>query len=237
MLDRPQNRLLSLIPDPEFSGLMEQAEQVRLPFKTVIAEPGEPIRHVHFPLSCVISAVVLMKDGDTVEASTVGNEGMSGVDLLVGTRQSLYRNLQQVEGESLRIPAKHFRAVLAGSDSLRRLMERYLLTMTHQAGQSAACNLRHDVEHRMCRWLLMTHDRVCEDTFYLTQEILSVMLGVRRQTVSETAASLFKARLITYSRGTITILDREGIERMSCECYQSVRDAYQQVMGVEAECD
>ncbi|MGC1272217.1 MAG: Crp/Fnr family transcriptional regulator, partial [Planctomycetaceae bacterium] len=230
--------LLTLLPAPDFRRLTEAAEQVRLPLRTVVGEPGEPIRHVHFPLTCVISTVVPMQDGAAVEAATVGNEGMSGIDLLVGGRASLYRTMQQVEGESLRIPAEHFRAVLSGSEAFRRLLERYILTMTHQAGQTAACNLRHAVEQRMCRWLLMTHDRVCDDTFYLTHEVLSFMLGVRRQTISETAAILHKSKLITYRRGHMSILDRPGLEAASCECYQAVRDAYRQVMGVpDGACD
>jgi CRP-like cAMP-binding protein len=120
--------------------------------------------------------------------------------------------------------------LLASGGRLTEVLDRYLLTVVHQASQTAACNARHNVEERMCRWLLMTHDRASRDEFYLTQEFLGIMLGVRRQSVSLTASTLQRAGLITYSRGHMKILDREGLERSSCECYRTVSDMYERVM-------
>lgn len=229
---RSPNRLLNLLPEADYALLARHLEAVRVPLHEVVCDPGEPVRYGHFPTGCIFSAIVQLKDGSAAEAATVGREGMVGLALLADERASVYRVVQQVEGESLRIAAEHFRAALAASEPLRRLLVRYSFTMTHQSGQSAACNLRHGVEHRMCRWLLMTQDRVGSDSFFLTQEDLSNMLGVRRQSVSDVAGPLQDAGLIAYSRGNITILNRPALERATCECYRAIRDTYERVMGV-----
>jgi CRP-like cAMP-binding protein len=226
------NQLLALLPKAELDRLLERAEQVRLPIKTVVAEAGEPTRQVYFPISAVMSSIIPLRDGSAIEVATVGNEGVTGIDLLTDRPVSVYRVISQIEGDALRVPAEFFRTLLAEAGPLTRIVQRYAMTVTHQCSQSAACNLRHDVEERMCRWLLMTQDRVRADKFYLTQEFLGIMLGVRRQSVSLTASTLQEAGLITYSRGNMMILDRPGLESASCECYQTIRDTYRQVMGI-----
>lgn len=230
---RRGNRLLEMLTDADANRILEQSERVALPIKKVVAHVGESPDHAYFPLSCVLSAIVPLRDGSAIEAGSIGNEGMSGVDLMTDRVGSIYRIVVQIEGEALRLPAKKFRQVLVESNGLSELMKRYALTVLHQASQSAACNVRHHVEERMARWLLMTHDRAGRDEFYLTQEFLGIMLGVRRQSVSLTASTLYEAGLLTYSRGNMKILNREGLEQISCECYEAIRDNYEQVMRPE----
>lgn len=225
------NKLLDRLPGQDRARLLERAERVTVPLHEVAGEPGEAAPYAHFPLTCVYSSIVLMRDGSAIEAATIGNEGVVPLGLLADERTHVYRTIVQVEGESLRVPSGHFRSVFAASEPLRRLMERYALTITHQSGQSAACNARHTVENRMCRWLLMTQDRVRSDKFFLTHEDLASMLGVRRQSVSEVAKPLQDAGLIRYVRGNITILDRAGLERAACECYEAIWEAYDRIIG------
>lgn len=224
------NRLLALLPDAEFERFMARAERVTVPAKQLLAEAGEPPRHGHFPLSCVLSAIIPLRDGSAIEAATIGNEGFGAIDFLSARSVSVYKVIGQVDGEALRVPAAELRAMLEESGALRRVLEQYVLTVVHQSGQNAACNARHEVEERLCRWLLMTHDRVGKDEFYLTQEFLGIMLGVRRQSVSLAAATLQEAGLIAYSRGHMKILNRPGLEAASCECYEAIRETYEQVM-------
>lgn len=225
------NRLLDRLNEQEARRFVERAERVRISLRTVVTRQGEASSHVYFPLSAVFSALIPLQDGSAIEAGTTGNEGLVGLELVAESAPSVYQFIQQVEGESLRLSAKDFRELLAGSGHLAELLKRYTLTVLHQAGQTAACNVRHSVEERMCRWLLMTHDRVGFNEFFLTQEFLDIMLGVRRQSVSLAASTLQLAGLIEYVRGHMKILDREGLERSSCECYRSVWEMYERVMG------
>lgn len=229
---RDDNKLLARMNESDFTQLLEAAEIVRVPLHEVIGEPGVPMRFVHFPISCVFSMVVQMRDGSAAEAATIGKEGFVGLATLVDERANVYRIVQEVEGESLRVPATHFQALARERDRFHKLFERYAMTLTHQTGRNAGCNLRHKVGERLCRWLLMTHDRVSADEFFLTQEDLAAMLGVRRQSVTEVAKPLQDAGLIFYNRGRIKILDRPGLERLACECYSAIRDMYEQVMGL-----
>lgn len=224
------NRLLDLLPTAESQRLLSRLELVQTPLKTIVTDVGETSRDVFFPISCVISAVVPLRDGSSIEAGAVGREGLVGVELIARPAPSVYQYVQQVEGDALRMPAKEFRAILAEGGALPELLKRYALTVMHQSGQTAACNVRHTVEERMCRWLLMTHDRVVRDEFYVTQEFLGVMLGVRRQSVSLTASTLQRAGLIEYMRGNVKVLNRGGIEQSACECYGTVQEMYEQVM-------
>lgn len=230
LVARSNNLLLARMSQADYARLTGRAEPVTVPLHEVVCEPGEPMRHAHFPIDCVFSAVVLMKDGSPAEAATIGNEGFIGLALRIDERASLHRIVQQVEGESLRVPAADFKAAVGESQPLRRLLERYWRTATHQAGRNAACNLRHSLGQRLCRWLLTTHHRVPGNEFRLTQEGAADMLGVRRQSVTDVARPLMDAGLIRYSRGKITILDRPGLEAASCECYEAYRQTYERIM-------
>lgn len=206
-----------------------------MPLHEIVCEPGEPLRYAHFPVTGMMSSVIVFQDGAAIEASAIGSEGMTGVALLVGEQASLFRVVQQVEGESLRISAAALKEALAESPVLRQMMGRYALTLIQQSSQTAACNLRHRVRERMCRWLLATADRAGRDEFLLTQEFLAMMLGVRRQSVSMTAVELQEEGLILYRRGKIRVINRAGLEQAACECYRASRDAYERMMRLPAQ--
>ena len=171
-----------------------------------------------------------MKDGEAIEAATVGNEAMIGVPLLLGTKSIPTQVVAQIPGDALRMKAEVFIREVYWGSPLHTLLLRYMQTLMNQFVQTAACNRLHCVEERCCRWLLMTHDRVESDEFVLTQEFLSIMLGVRRASVSEVAATLQQAGFISYQRGRITILNREGLESASCECYQAIKQENERLL-------
>jgi CRP-like cAMP-binding protein len=174
--------------------------------------------------------MVVLEDGSTVEASTVGNEGMDGLYLLAHQLANPYKVNVQVAGEFLRLPAAAFKRVLEESSAMFQLLLRYGLVSLQRGAQNAACIQHHTIEERMCRWLLETAHRKGEDRFGLTQEFLSDMLGVRRQSVNLTARVLQRANLITYHRGELTILDRAGLEETSCECFRVTTEMYERAM-------
>lgn len=225
-----ENELLTRLPAEDAEQLLRSLKPTRIAAGGILCEPREPLDNVHFPISCVFSSLVVMEDGSAVEASTTGNEGMIGVWLMAGERAGPHRIIQQVEGESLQMPADEFRQLLGDYPSLRQMLERYSLTLLQQAGQNAACNVRHNVEERMCRWLLTCADRAGKDELSLTQEFLSIMLGVRRQSVNLTAGVLQRAGFISYRRGGVKILDRAGLEEAACECYRVTHDMYDRMM-------
>jgi CRP-like cAMP-binding protein len=231
---RGANRILSLLPRAEEARLLPLMERVSLKSREFIQHAGEPISYAYFPLECVLSLVVTMEDGSQVEAATIGNEGMSGVSLLLGAKVSTIDAFAQVPGAALRMPRSVVCAELKGDAAFPHLMRRYGEAYLTQVAQSAACNRLHDVEQRLCRWILMTHDRVGLDRLPLTQEFIATMLGVRRPTVSIVAAILQKAGFIHYRRGVIDVLDRPGIEAAACECYAVVRKEMERLLCDEA---
>ncbi|HLY65138.1 MAG TPA: Crp/Fnr family transcriptional regulator [Chloroflexota bacterium] len=193
---------------------------------------GEPFRHVWFPLSGVVSLVVLMKDGRGVDAATVGFEGMVGAPVVLGTELS--QVTVQIEGEALRVPAPEFCQLLQQDPALRDVLLRYIDVLLTQALRSTGCNRLHGVEERLARWLLTTHDWVWRDQFHLTQDFLALMLGVRRPSVTVAAGALQQKGMITYRRGDVAILDREALERTSCEDYEAIRDAFERLLALPA---
>ncbi len=232
--DRPnliENRLLSALPIEEYKRLLPNLELVSLNFKQIIYAPDEPIEYVYFPNSGVISLVNVTEDGKTVEAGMVGNEGMAGIPVLLGADKMPGLAISQVVGDAVRMKADVFKREVTPGTSLYKLLLRYTQALLNQISQSVACNSLHPVERRCCRWLLMCHDRVRSDQFMLTQELLSQMLGVRRASVSVVAATVQKAGLIRYNRGRITIVDREGLEAGSCECYRVVKQEFDRLLG------
>jgi CRP-like cAMP-binding protein len=206
---------------------------VRLTSQDLLVPQGDPIDYVYFPERGMISLVVLMEDGRGVEAASVGFEGMAGAALALGEERSVYEITVQVEGEALRIPADGFRRLLNEDAALRDVALRYVQVQLLQASRAAACNRLHEVEERMARWLLQTHDWVWNDRFYLTQEFLAQMLGVRRATVTVAAGTLQRAGLIAYRRGEVTILDRPGLEDVACEDYGAVREAIDRLLPLK----
>jgi len=218
-----RNKILSLLPPNELEALLERAEMVTIESEQVLYEPGETISFAHFPEDCVISLVTVMEDGDQVEAMTVGNDGFTGLAVFHGLSSSMLKGIGQISGHSRRVAAADFRKLAAQCAGLKRLLHRYTQFTFETVSQSAACNRLHVIEQRCARWLLMSHDRVGRDRFDLTQEFLAGMLGVRRPGVTVAMGVLEKAGLIKHGRGYITVVDRAGLEKASCECYRTIR--------------
>ncbi|MEP0918283.1 Crp/Fnr family transcriptional regulator [Leptolyngbya sp. DQ-M1] len=228
-----QNKLLRALSQEEYEQLSPHLEFVTLPFKHVLYEPHQSVDYVYFLNHGVVSMVTITEEGETVEAATIGNEGMAGIHVLLGVNHLSLQAIAQVAGNGMRMRVDAFRRVVTPDTRLYELLLRYIQALISQLSQTVACNRLHSVEERCCRWLLMCHDRVPTDEFFLTQELLSQMLGVRRASVSVVAAILQKAGLITYSRGRIRILDRQGLESASCECYHLVKIEFDRLLGDE----
>ncbi len=227
---RLHNKILERLPEPDYQRILGQMETVTPPLGEVVAIAGVPPKWVHFPISAVLSSMVMLEDGSTVEGSTLGNEGMDGLYLLTEPLANPYRINVQVEGDILRLPAVAFKQILKNCPSMMQLLMRYALVSIQRGAQNGACIQHHTIEERMCRWLLETALRKGRDKFHLTQEFLADMLGVRRQSVNLTARLLQGAQLIKYHRAEVTILDRIGLEEASCECFRVTSEMYERSM-------
>ncbi|HEV7279278.1 MAG TPA: Crp/Fnr family transcriptional regulator [Pirellulaceae bacterium] len=223
------NRLIATLPEESRERFQARCERVELRHKQVLVQADAPAEHVYYPEVGVCSVVVDPSDGAVVEVATIGREGFVGTSILLESDESP-TTFCQVEGSALRLTTTDFRELAAADTAFRSPMLRYTQALMMQMAQSAACNRTHEIEERAARWLLMTRDRVDGDTFPLKQEFLAHMLGVRRQGVSVAAGILQKAGLITYTRGTITILDRAGLEEVSCECYAAIRERFDRLL-------
>lgn len=210
---------------------MPNLEVVSLAFQQILYESNQAIEYVYFPNNGIISLVTITEDGGTVEAATVGNEGMVGISILLGADKIPVQAISQMAGDALRMRTEVFKREITPTSPLYGLLLRYTQVLISQLSQTVACNRLHSVEERCCRWLLLCQDRVRSNQFALTQETLAQMLGVRRASVSVVAAILQKAGLIRYSRGKITILDRAGLETASCECYRVVKAEFDRLLN------
>ena len=220
------NHLIELLPRTDRARLLAVCEPTQLVLSEVLCEPDRPTRHVYFPTGGFISLVTLLEGHPGLEVGMVGREGMVGAQLALGVVASPLRSLVQGSGTALRVGTKAFRAELARSTALRRIIDRYLYVLMAQLATSAACLRFHLIGPRLARWLLMTHDRAETDTFHVTQEFLAYMLGVRRVGVTAAAAALQRSSLIEYTRGALTVLDRAGLEHVACSCYETDRQSY-----------
>jgi CRP-like cAMP-binding protein len=227
------NRLLEAIPAGERKRLLGLFELESCGLKQQLMEPGERMPTVYFPLTAVVSLLTTMDDGSGVEIATVGNEGMVGVPVFLGAEALNVRDLVQVQvpGTVLRIDASVFMGETSNGNALRGVIERYVQAYLRQVSQQVACNAMHALVERCARWILLTHDRVGDEEFPLTQEFLSQMLGVRRASVTVAAGALQTAGFIRFRRGRITILDREGLEGSSCECYEMIRHEFDRLLA------
>ena len=221
-----RNRLLRGLKPAVYRRVLHECAVVDLPTHRALWPPGSPIRSIYFPRTCVASLIVPANHERAVEAATVGNEGFVGVSIALGLESTTISALIQVKGLALCIPATAFRGFMTRDRGFRLAMLAYTHALMEQTAQTVACNRRHELSKRCARWLLMTHDRVGAPVFVLTQDFLAIMLGVRRAGVSVAAGRLQRAGLIRYSRGRMEILDREGLEEASCECYRIVTDSY-----------
>lgn len=226
---RGENRILAALPQAERLSLFDLLRDVSLPVKTVLFEPGGPIDAVYFPTGGVVSLVTALNAGAIVEVATIGNEGIVGVPL-VPFGSLAVRALAQVAGHALRIDAAVFLEWYQNNRLFQTLVDRYTQALFGQISQAAACNRLHSSEERLSRWLLMSQDRVGSDRFMITQEFLAQMLGARRSTVSVSAGILQRAGIIRYTRGHLTIVDREQLEAVSCECYSVIKSELDRVI-------
>jgi CRP-like cAMP-binding protein len=224
-----ENRLIALLPLRERLSLLADCEPVQLRLGAVLCEPGEPMRHVYFPLDCFISLVTATDGQPALEVGMVGREGMLGAHLALGVSAAPLHALVQGAGSACRIPSARFRHELTASNVLRTTMHRYVYMLMVQLATSAACTRFHAVGARLARWLLMSQDRACGDSFHLTQEFLAYMLGVRRVSVTIAAGDLQRRGIVQYQRGEITVLDRAGLEAAACSCYASDLQAYRRM--------
>jgi CRP-like cAMP-binding protein len=224
-----RNLLLAAIPASVLRRLERSLHRFELHVGDIVNEPGDRQSHAIFPENGVISVISTMLEGRAIEVATIGREGMSGVPALLGVDLIPYRYVVQIPGTALRMKAAILRGAAQPDSPVWRLMLRYYVAFTAQIMQSVACAGLHSVEQRCCRWLLTTHDRVDADQFSLTHEYLAIMLGTRRTSVSQILQKVRDRGLIQYRRGTISILDREGLESRSCECYQTVADIFRRV--------
>ncbi len=206
------------------AAFLDHSELVTVRSRETLFEPQDSPASVHFPEDCVISLVTVMRDGDQVEAMTVGNDGFSGIPVFHGVETSPNRGIGQITGTARRVSVADFRFLAKECVILHRLLHLYSEFVYETVAQSAACNRLHVIEQRCARWLLMSHDRVGRDTFDLTQEFLAEMLGVRRPGVTVAMGVLEKAGLIAHARGNITVVNRTGLEGAACECYQTIRE-------------
>jgi CRP-like cAMP-binding protein len=219
-----ENRLLSGLPMEDYKRLFPALERVHLSLGHSIYEPGQRLEHVYFPTSAVVSLLYTMEDGSTAEMGLTGNDGAVGVALFLGGDTMPNRAVAQISGGAFRLQAKILQKEFARGGSLQQLLLRYTQALLSQISQTAVCNRLHPVDKRLCRWLLLSHDRVKSDELKMTQEFIANMLGGRRESVTVAAGHLQDAGLIQYSRGRIRILDRVGLEATVCECYRIVKD-------------
>ena len=224
------NGILRHLSSKTLDLLEPHLRQVTLMQGTILHEAGEAITFVYFPISGMVSMLAVLKSGEAIEAGIIGREGFVGGYVGVRGWRSYGHAVMQMSGDALRINVKNFKKAYDASDELRVLINGYQSVLYFQAQQTAACQALHQVEARMCRWLLQAQDAVGGDTINLTQEFLSHMLGVRRTSVSGAANKLQSDGLITYKRGTIRVLNRKGLEKCSCECYGAVRVAMADAM-------
>ena len=229
--DATQNLLLCSLPTADCERLLPHLQPVTFLLGQIVYEPGERINYCYFPTNSVVSLLYTMRDGSTAEMGLVGNEGVLGVPLFLGGDSTCSRALVPIGGDAFRLPAKLLREEFAHPGPLQHLLLRYTQALITQISQTAVCNRLHSVEQRLCRWLLLCHDRKNRSDLLMTQELIANMLGGRRESVTVAAGHLQDAGLIHYCRGHIFILDRNGLESNACECYRVVEDEFDRLLG------
>jgi CRP-like cAMP-binding protein len=226
-----QNFLLSLLPPAERERLLPYLETVAFPLGKIVYEPGERVDFCYFPTNSVVSLLYTMQDGSTAEMGLVGNDGVTGVAIFLGGESTCSRAVVALAGEAFRLPATHLQREFERHGSLQQFLLRYTQALITQVSQTAVCNRLHSVEQRLCRWLLLCHDRKSRSDLLVTQELIASMLGGRRESVTVAAGHLQDAGLIHYCRGRISILNRHGLESNVCECYRIVEDEVDRLFG------
>ena len=218
-----RNRLLAALSAAELRRLRPHLESTQLPLGHVVYESGRVLDHVYFPTTAIVSLLYVMEDGASAEIAVVGNEGVVGISLFMGGESTPSRAVVQSAGEAFRLPARFLELEFKRGGSLQHLLLRYTQALITQMAQTAVCNRHHSVDQQLCRWLLLSLDRLQGSDLVMTQELIANMLGVRREGVTAAAGKLQKLGVINYRRGHIAVLDRPKLETLSCECYAVVR--------------
>jgi CRP-like cAMP-binding protein len=233
MLDsaEPRNNfLLAALPDSEWGRWQPLLEKVEMPLGQVLYEPGNTLAHVYFPTTSIVSLLYVMENGASAEIAVVGNEGLVGISLFMGGESTPSRAVVQSAGHGLRLKAQLMKSEFERAGPVLHLLLRYTQALITQMAQTAACNRHHTLDQQLCRWLLLSLDRLRTNELTMTQELIANMLGVRREGVTEAALKLQQAGLIRYARGRITVLDRAGLEKRTCECYAVVKREYDRLL-------
>ena len=228
--DPRTNQLLAALPAEEWQRWSAQLEPVQLALGQVLYESGSSLSHVYFPTSSIVSLLYVMENGASAEIAIAGNEGVVGVALFMGGETTPSRAVVQSAGRAFRLNATAVKHEFDHSHPVMHLLLRYTQALITQMAQTAVCNRHHSVDQQLCRWLLLSLDRLSGSEVRMTQELIANMLGVRREGVTEAAVKLQKAGLIKYSRGRITVIDRPGLEQRSCECYAVVKKEYDRLL-------
>lgn len=229
--DPEGNRLLAMLPRDEYESLLPELEHVTFALGEVIYESGAQQSFIYFPTTAIISLLYMMENGSSAEMGVAGNEGLVGIALFMGGNTVPNRAVVQSAGDALRMRTKVLQDEFARGGTFQRLLLRYTQALMTQMSQTAVCNRLHTVEQQLCRWLLLSRDRLNTDELVMTQELIANMLGVRREGVTHAAQRLQEDGLISYVRGHITILDRRGLEGVVCECYRVVKDEYDRLLA------
>jgi CRP-like cAMP-binding protein len=225
-----KNHLLAALPDLEWKRWSLSLERVQLPLGEVLYEPGITLDYVYFPLTAIVSLLYVMENGASAEIAVVGNEGIVGISLFMGGESTPSRAVVQSAGIGCRLKAQLMKDEFDKAGPVLHLFLRYTQALITQMSQTAVCNRHHSLDQQLCRWLLLSLDRLHGDELVMTQELIANMLGVRREGVTEGALKLQKAGLIQYARGRITVLDRRGLEARTCECYAVVKREYDRLL-------
>ena len=229
--DASKNHLLAALPADEFARVKPKLEQLSYKLGDVLYESGDRIDYVYFPTTMIISMLYVMENGATAEIGIVGNDGLIGVSLFMGGDTTTSRAIIQSAGAAFRMKANDLKAEFALGGAFQMMLLRYTQALMTQISQTAVCNRLHAVEQQLCRWLLLSHDRLDSDKLVMTHDLISNMLGVRREGITLAAQKLAKRKLIKNMRGTITVIDRQGLEEAVCECYEVVNDEYNRLLG------
>jgi len=230
-----ENHLLAALPAEVQQRLLPYLERVPMPLGSVLYESGATMRHVYFPIDCIVSLLYVMEDGASAEISVVGNEGLIGVALFMGGVSTPSRALVQSGGFAYRMPGQRLKDEFNRHGDLMLLLLRYTQALITQMAQTAVCNRHHSIDQQLCRWLLLSLDRLPDNKLSMTQELIANMLGVRREGVTEAAGKLQKLGVIEYSRGRISVLDRPRLETLCCECYAVVKKETDRLLPYQAQ--
>ncbi len=228
--DPRQNHLLKALPEDECERILPKLELVPMRLGEVLYEPSIEMRYVYFPTTSIVSLLYVMEDGASAEIAVVGNEGIVGVSLFMGGESTTSRAVVQSAGHAYRLGGQYLKEAFFRAGAMQHLLLRYTQALLTQMAQTAVCNRHHTVDQQLCRWLLLSLDRLPSNELVMTQELIANMLGVRREGVTEAAGKLQQAGLIHYSRGKITVMDRPGLEKRVCECYEVVRKEFSRLL-------